>query len=295
MIFSRILNTQLPLVLRICEIDQYSQLTQELPENLRKDFLKKIVSRVDSLVAISSPLVNEALAVGFDPYKIHLIHSSVDTQVFQPVSAENKNTIRKELNLPEEKKIFLFIGRAVKAKGIDTLLNAWNLLPEKFKADNHLVVVGAPVQNDPAYDLVRSAILSGEKSVTFPGVITDEKKVAKYYQASDVFVYPSLHNEGFSVSILEAMSSGLSVITTEWIATRTGASDLVKQGKTGIVFDQNDGTHGLIRVITDINWETLLNIGRGARKHVLSLGVDNRNAGQKYIDLYTSLISDKGV
>lgn len=289
--FSRILDTNLPLVLRICETDQYTQLVQELPEDKKKGFLDKIISRVDSLVAISTPLVNEAIAVGFEPKMIHLIYSSVDTGLFKPVRSEGKKTLRETLNLPIDKKIFLFIGRAVQAKGIETLLGAWSKLPDSFKRDNHLVIVGASSENDPAYGLFKSTLLSGDKSITFPGVITDEKRVAKYYQVSDAFVYPSLHNEGLSVSILEAMSSGLPVITTEWLATKTGASDLVKPGETGIVFDQDSGPDGLSKVIAGLNWNYASRLGRMARKHVLSLGVDNQTAAEKYINLYSELLS----
>ena len=289
--FSRILDTNLPLVLRICETEQYKQLVQELPEVQKKGFLEKMVSRVDSLVAISTPLVNEAVETGFDPKRVHLIYSSVDTDIFKPVSSEDKKITRGMLKLPKEERIFLFVGRAVQAKGIDTLIGAWNKLPEDFKDKNHMVIVGASTQNDPAYDLFKSTVSSGDRSMSFPGVITDEKEVAKYYQASDVFLYPSLHNEGLSVSILEAMSSGLPVITTEWIATKTGAKDLVKPDKTGIVFDQNSGQEGLSKVIANIDWDHVSSLGKMARKHVLSLGVDNKIAAEKYINLYTELLS----
>lgn len=293
--FSRILDTGLPLVLRICETEQYKQLAQELPKDQKKSFLGKIVSRVDSLVAISTPLVDEAIAVGFDSKKIYLIYSSVDTDIFRPADPESKKELRKVLRLPVDKKIFLFIGRAVQAKGIDTLLGAWDMLSEEFKQDNHLVVVGASSENDPAYDLFRSTASSGNMSITFPGVITDEKEVAKYYQASDAFVFPSLHNEGLSVSILEAMSSGLPVITTEWLATETGASDLVKPGKTGIVFDQSLGQECLSKIIFDIDWGYASELGRMARKHILSLGVDNKIAAEKYLNLYSELLSNRTV
>lgn len=284
----RILDTDLKIVLRICEVDQYSQLVQELPEDEKDKLLKRIVSRVDALVAISSPLVQEAIKIGFDPKKVHLIHSSVDTELFKPVSTENKNNIRQKIGLPIDKKIFLFAGRLVEAKGIDTLLKSWNLMDTEFKKNNLLVVVGSSNLGDPAYNLVRDSMEFSDPSVRFEGVIIDEYQMANYYQASDVFVYPSKHNEGLSVSILEAMSSGLPVITTEWVATKTGASDLVKIEKNALVFDHTK--EDLRTYINNIDWNRLVELGNEARKHILSMGIDNQTTANKYLHLYKNLI-----
>lgn len=286
--FERILDTDLPIVLRICEIGQYKQLVQELPEDKKDLLLHRIIDRVDALVAISSPLVQEAVKIGFDPKKVHLIHSSVDTELFKPVSAEIKDSIRKQIGLPIEKKIFLFAGRLVEAKGIDTLLKSWSLMGLEFKKNNLLIVVGSPTPGDPAFNFVKKSIESSDSSVRFEGVIKDEYRMAKYYQASDVFVYPSIHNEGLSVSILEAMSSGLPVITTKWAATKTGASDLVKIGKNALVFDHTK--EDMRTSFNNIDWSRFMEIGCEARKHILTLGVDNRITAAKYIKLYKSLL-----
>ena len=291
--FARILETDLPIILRICEIDQYSQLVQELPEHTRRQFLNKIKDRVDALVAISNPLVQEAIDIGFDPKKVHLIHSSVDTDLFRPVDLTTRMEIRKELAVPADKKVFLFVGRMVQAKGIDMLLKAWNSSSAEFRNNNFLIIAGATNKDDAAFDTVQQAISSQDQSIKFGGVITDESKVAKYYQAADMFVYPSIHKEGLSVSILEAMSSGLPVITTEWAATKTGASDLIKIGWTGLAFDHRNGQKGLLELIENLDWIKLSGIGQEARKHILSLGVDNRTTALKYLNLYKELRTNR--
>lgn len=288
--FNRILNIKLPLVFRVCEKNQYNQLTQELPKEEKSVFIKKMIERVNALVAISDSLVKEAINYGFDRKRIHLIYSSVDTKIFSPANAKHKIIIRKKLGLRDKKKTFLFIGRIAKDKGVDMLLKAWVSLPNSFKDQNQLVVVGASRKNDPIYDYFKSLIATKPKSIIFPGVILDERKVAQYYQSSDIFIYPSVHNEGLSVSILEAMSSGLPVVTTKWAATQTGVSDLVKIGKTGIVFNEESGSRGLLKTLTNIDWNFIPSLGKAARNHVLTLGVDNKVASKKYIKLYKKLL-----
>lgn len=291
--FSRILETDIPIILRICEIDQYSQLVQELPRNVRRQFLNKIINRVDALVAISNPLVQEAIKVGFDPKKVHLIYSSVDTNLFKPIDLATKMKIRKKMGMPANKKIFLFVGRMVQAKGIDILLRAWRSLSSEFKNNNLLVIVGASNNGDPAFNLVQEVISFHDPSIKFEGVVIDESKIAEYYQSADVFVYPSIHNEGLSVSILEAMSSGLPVITTKWVATKTGVSDLVTIGKTGLVFDHTSGSKDLLMLMRKLNWIELSKMGQKARKHVLSLGVDNKIAALRYLNLYKRILQSR--
>jgi glycosyltransferase involved in cell wall biosynthesis len=127
--------------------------------------------------------------------------------------------------------------------------------------------------------------------VIYKGVIHKQSEVARYYQASDMLVYPSFHREGLALSVVEAMSSGLPVLTTDWAATETGMRDLIIPGKTGFVFNGNSHLN-LARQLCAIHKQASIIrfLGKSAREHVLTLGVDDRVAARKYLDVYKELV-----
>jgi glycosyltransferase involved in cell wall biosynthesis len=211
--------------------------TQGIKGRLARLLLKLFVAirnsqlrRATALVAISSEIRNEMLACRVADDRINVIHQSVDTQRFVPVeSDERKLLLRRQLALPESACIFVFTGRLVAYKGLPTLLEAWQELPERTRAQCHLLLVG-----EGGHDMfnceqalrktVTQAGLAG--SVTFTGAVDN---VVDYLQASDVFVFPT-ENEAFGISIIEAMAVGLSTVST----LVGGVSDIVAEGETGL-------------------------------------------------------------
>ena len=108
-----------------------------------------------------------------------------------------------------DRRLLLFLGRIHPKKGIDLLCRAWARL-EKSLPDVHLVVAG-PEEGQTLtvlLDLVRQLGI-GDR-VTFTGMLRGSVKWSAL-AASALFVLPS-HSEGFSVSILEALGSGLPVL-----------------------------------------------------------------------------------
>ena len=62
-----------------------------------------------------------------------------------------------------------------------------------------------------------------------------QSDIADYYDAADAFVFPSFR-EGLSVSLMEAMASGLSIVCSRI----RGNTDLIDEGKGGFFFDPED-------------------------------------------------------
>ncbi|MDP4020949.1 MAG: glycosyltransferase family 4 protein [Candidatus Adlerbacteria bacterium] len=130
---------------------------------------------------------------GVLPSKLVQFSNGVDTELFHPVSLEQKKALREKLHLSSDKKIVLFVGRFVPKKGFHKLL---------------------AIDND-AYQLVfcgGTRPVSAPKNTVFLGTMP-HKDTAQVYQAADIFVLPS-EGEGFPLSVQEAMASGLPVITT---------------------------------------------------------------------------------
>lgn len=112
----------------------------------------------------------------------------------------------------EEIKI-LFLGVLIKRKGVDDLIEAINVLEQKNLNKNRnikFIIAGTGKEEDKLKDKVK--IYNLESCVDFVGWVNGKDK-EKLLKQSQVFVLPS-YNEGLPMAILEAMSYGIPVIST---------------------------------------------------------------------------------
>jgi glycosyltransferase involved in cell wall biosynthesis len=121
---------------------------------------------------------------------------------------------------------YLFVGWFGQQKGVYDLLRAWDKCNLSERA--RLLMAGGR--------RVDLKCWPGEmpKGVKCLGRIS-KRDIADLYRSSDVFVFPSLF-EGFGLVILEAMASGLPVITT----TNTAGPDLIDDGVEGYIVEPGD-------------------------------------------------------
>lgn len=152
--------------------------------------------------------------------------SGVNTKKF---NIDNKNIwrteIRKKYKIPDGAKVFVFVGRVTKDKGINELLAASRKLFEKHE-DMYLLMVG-PNENSGSVNEKLYEWSENNKNVIYCG-FTNE--VEKYLAASDVYVLPS-YREGFGSAVIEAESMGVPVI----ISDIPGPTDAMKRDCTGLV------------------------------------------------------------
>jgi len=165
----------------------------------------------------------------------------------------------KELRTRFGPRMVFFVGRHVRSKGVDCLIRA-------MKDVNAQLVIGS---HGPATeDLQRLAREIGlESRVTFVGDIPDEE-LASYYQAADVFCLPSVSRlEAFGIVQLEAMASGVPVVSTR---LTTGVVYVNRDGETGLLVPPNDAgalAAALKRLLGDEPLRRKL--GQQARERVL--------------------------
>ena len=124
---------------------------------------------------------------------------------------------------------FLFVGRIIRAKGVDRLLQACGLLAESGVSDFSVILVGNGPHQGEFAELARKFGI--EHQVRWEGFVPYEK-LGSYYEACDVFVLPSLEDT-WGVVALEAMAFGKPVLCSR----SAGSSELVEHGVSGYVFD----------------------------------------------------------
>lgn len=152
------------------------------------------------------------------------------TRRFRPADAARRAAARLELGIPERATVLGFVGRVVREKGIDELIQAWDALRSEFP-DVHLVLVGPFEDHDPV-SASASERIRGDARVRWLGYVRDS---APLYDAIDVVVLPT-YREGFPNVPLEAAAKELPVVAT----AVPGCTDAIRDGTTGLLVPPRD-------------------------------------------------------
>lgn len=145
-----------------------------------------------------------------------------------------------------------YIGRLVDIKGVDLLVEAFNMIKDKYNV--RLNIVGNGEAREKLEERVKE--LKIDSLVTFFG---EQSDIDKYLKNTDIFVYPSICEEIFGLSIVEAMAYGIPCI-----ANRVG----------GIPEVINDGTNGYLT-----KDKTSKEIGR-----LIEVIINNKDINKIYIE-----------
>ncbi|GAB7543284.1 glycosyltransferase family 4 protein [Cupriavidus sp. 8B] len=119
----------------------------------------------------------------------------------------------------------LAVGRMVRAKGFDVLLNAWARV-RQYHSDWRLLILGDGEERQALEALTRE--LGIADSVEMPGVRAEMEDA---YRDSAIFCLSSRY-EGFSLVLIEAMAFGLPIVSTN---CETGPKELIIDGTNGLV------------------------------------------------------------
>lgn len=187
-------------------------------------YLEKKTFENAGIIIANSNMVKDDIIRNYSipPEKISVIYNGVDLQRFRPADAEKKEGAKSSIGL-QGMKVILFVGADLDRKGLPVLLKAFSAMKEKGV---RLVAAG---KKPKSRHISMAKKLGIEKDVIFRG---PEKDVTKLYAAADIFVLPTIYDP-FSNATLEAMASGLPVITT----SGNGVSELIDNGVEGYVVD----------------------------------------------------------
>ena len=151
---------------------------------------------------------------------------TVDTKTFHP--SRRSGLLRSELGL-EDKFVFLHVGRLAAEKGIQLILDAFQIARQELPPGRaHLVIAGG----GPEEQRLRA---SAPKDVTFLGVLDRATALPPLYASADAFVFSSI-TETLGLVVLEAMASGLPVIAIP----AGGVADHLRDNENGIACASDD-------------------------------------------------------
>ncbi len=165
------------------------------------------------------------LARGFPAHSVRLVYPGIATPTSWSPSPHNDDTVR-----------LLFCGRIVEYKGLHIALQALESLPDHFR----LTVYGRADADSQDYERALEVWVHDhglDRRVEFRGW-ADRAHILQQYPLHDVLVFPSLWEEPFGLSILEALAHGLPVV-----ASRSGGpAEIISDGKSGFLFSPGNPT-----------------------------------------------------
>ncbi|PIU42071.1 MAG: hypothetical protein COS99_01995 [Candidatus Omnitrophica bacterium CG07_land_8_20_14_0_80_42_15] len=205
--------------------------------------------------------------------KIKVIHCGVDVDLFRPETAASSETT-----------VLLSGGRFVEKKGFTYLIKSCKLLIEKgirFRCD---IFGDGPLKEEL---LGEARELGLEDMIRFVGPV-DRNTVLKLLSGSDIFISPCIvahdgDRDGIPVTIMEAMSAGKAVVSTDI----SGMPELINTGENGILVPQKD-TNKLSQAISKLIEDRSLRrqIGIRARDKIEKEFNLTKNAGALF-DLFS--------
>ena len=165
---------------------------------------------------------------------IRIVPCGVNLERFKP---QDKISARRQLALPIDDAIILYVGRFAPVKGLDRLLKSFSCITRPSRSI--LVLVGGDGEQAVMSQHLKKEALAFhiQNRLMFAGRV-DQKILPLYYNAADVLVVPSFY-ESFGLVALEAMACGTPVVTT----AVGDMEKIVKAGVTGYVVPDSAASH----------------------------------------------------
>lgn len=218
---------------------------------LVKLFAQIIVKNSDAIILPGTKQKECVIYLGASPSKVFLMpnasnisqpsiksHEGITERGTSPDQPADEGKLYDKYPSFKGKKIVLFVGRLVKQKGVEYLLNAFSTLKKDIN-NVVLVIIG---KGDYEKELKRLAEdLQINEDVHFLGHV-DNDLLKNYYGPSDLCVVPSITHEmvdAWAFVVNESMYYGNPVIATDAVGS---AFDMIQDGKNGFIVPERDST-----------------------------------------------------
>ena len=208
---------------------------------------------------------------------IIVIPNGVDLKLFTPANRLLfRGQIRHKHGISDSDPVLMFAGGDWERKGVRYIIEALSLLP---RPDITLLIVG---RGDEKLYGQLARIKQVRERVIFA---SQSSNLWEYYAAADVFVFPTIY-EPFGLTIIEAMASGLPVITSR----SAGAADFITDGVDGLLLSDANDVNSLATKIELLlsHAELRKTMGERARETAEKLSWDQ--VAHKTLEVYNSVL-----
>ncbi len=231
---------------------------EKLKELFDKIWGFKILKNASKVFALTDTEKKQYLKMGVEKNKIEIVPLGVNIEEYYKLP--KRGNFRRKYNIEKNENLLLFVGRIHRIKGLDLLINSFDILNQKNIDNLKLAIVGP---DDGFLNELKRLITDFdlENKVIITGPLFNNDKLEAIVDC-DIFIMPSQY-ESFTTSGLEAMACGKPLILTKnnhihsWV-----------DGNTGLCseYDKND----LATKITELlnNPELMKTFGKNGLKEV---------------------------
>jgi glycosyltransferase involved in cell wall biosynthesis len=159
------------------------------------------------IIVLNRFFERELLRWGVSPRKVRYIPNGIDRKEFKKEQSNSK-MFRQKFGISQEALVLLFVGRLMRGKGVENLLDAARMIQNRTKKPIFTVIAG---DGSLRLDLMRRS--KNLRSIFFTGYLSRDEVISAYKE-SDLLVVPSEVGEGMPTVLLEAMAAGLPIVST---------------------------------------------------------------------------------
>lgn len=210
---------------------------------------RKIYDAASRIISVSDFITNRVKAINPIDNKCVTVHNGINLTAFHP---QSKSSIsRKDLNFADDDFVMAFNGKINPEKGLMELIQAMKLLSDYPKIK--LMAMGSTFYGTNTYNdhpYARKLLNEAEpvkQRITFTSFVPYDK-MPDYLRLADVSVIPSVWDDPFPTTVLEAQALGLPIITTR----RGGIPEEVSEANAILLNTDEHFVENLAAVILDL-------------------------------------------
>lgn len=240
------MKTSVPTLI-VCHDIAYKHYPDHLRKSHKKYYQKNFPNfhkKANHIVAVSNYTKEDIVATyGLQPDKVSIGHNATPTG-FAPISDDQKQEVKNDLT--DGNPYFIYVGSLHPRKNVVNLIKAFDLFKIENGTNHKLVLVGRMAWKNEALKKTYETTVHRDE-IIFTGHITNQQ-LPKYLAAAEALTYVSVF-EGFGIPILEGMSSGTPVITSNVSSMPEVAGD------AALLVDPHDPksiADGMTRIISEL-------------------------------------------
>jgi len=240
------------------DIDIRRTIDARIVQDVAINTLVRNIETADEVWCVSKGAGENLKSLGFNGDYIVMPNGVDFTKGAAP--EEDIKAVKEAYNLPNDRPVFLFVGRMMWYKGIRIILDALRTLKDEGK-NFMMLFVGGGGEIEEIQKYCSQLILDDD--CKFIGAIHDRERLKAIFSACDLFLFPSSFDTN-GIVVREAAASGLGSV----LIKGSCAAEDVTDGRNALLIDENADSLAKLLLSLDGNREFMHMIGKNAQNEL---------------------------